>query len=156
MKRAADGLPGGGALSEMTVHELRDQLETLIGQALGVADSTPDVRAVEPLLVEIVDLLQAAPEHEEDAAQVLLSLLEPIGSQLPLGEMGVVEVLEFSMHRLRWGSVRAGVANLAASNSDPRVQRAAARILEAFEDDWAAGEVYDTIENQRNGKMPPS
>lgn len=87
--------------------------------------------------------MQANPDHAEAALGVFLSLMEEQPGELALGVPGVIEILEFSMHHLRWPGVYVVVSELAQSARDARVGRSAERVLEAFEDDWPGGEIYD-------------
>jgi hypothetical protein len=56
---------------------------------------------------------------------------------------GVVQILEFTMHTLRWEGVRRALENLQNTTTNWNEQRTAERILEAWEDDWGDAELYD-------------
>lgn len=118
-------------------------MSSLVHDGLTIAAASPDARELAPTLNDIVALVQANPDHAEPAASVFLGLLEEQPGELILGVPGAIEILEFSMQRLRWTGVQSALSQLAQSARDARVSRAAERVLEAFDDDWSGGEIYD-------------
>jgi len=136
-------MAGGDALNTPDRHEFTAQLSLLTQYGLAIAADSPDARDLVPTLNDIVSLVQANPEHAEPAVSVFLDLLEEHPGELVLGVPGTIEILEFSMHHLRWPAVRMALSQLVQSASDLRVRRAAERVLEAFESDWPGGEIYN-------------
>ena len=120
-----------------------NDLKEVLDGILRVAEKSYDVRAIEPRLKDLVSLLGISPGRHEEFLSVLLSLLDPAPKELQLGQPGIVEILEYSMHRLRWPEVREAIQGIASTSVDWRVRRAAERVLEAYEDEWPGGEIYE-------------
>ncbi|MFJ9317329.1 hypothetical protein ACIRN4_24295 [Pimelobacter simplex] len=136
-------MAGGDALNKPDQREFTAQMELLVRDCIVIAAGSPDARDLAPTLRDLVALVQANPEHAEVASSVFLDLLEERPGELILGVPGTIEILEFSMHRLRWPAMQSALSKLVQSANDPRVSRAAGRVLEAFDSDWAGGEIYD-------------
>jgi hypothetical protein len=67
------------------------------------------------------------------------TILSGLGQVWP---WGALEILEFTMHTLRWDEVRATLQHHAESGSDFRTRDMARSALQAFEDEWPGGEIY--------------
>ena len=132
----------GDPVNVRTDHEFLQTLNRLVEQAMAIADRSADARDVVNPLRRIVDLVEKSPEHRDVAAEVFLGLLDERPGELVLGVPGAIEVLEFSMHRLRWPDIADALIELHTSHPDLRVRESAERVLEAFEDPWPTGEIY--------------
>lgn len=136
-------MAGGDALNKPDQHEFTAQMNLLVRDCLMIAARSPDARDLVHTLNDIVALVQANPEYVEPATKVFLKLLEERPGELILGVPGTIEILEFSMHHLRWPALQLALSQIVQSANDPRVSRAAERVLEAFESDWPGGDIYD-------------
>jgi hypothetical protein len=123
---------------------LSNDLEEIVSDILRVAESSFDIRDIEPRLRALLSLLESSSARHEEFANALVALLAPVPNELPLGQPGIVEILEFCMRKLRWPEVREALQELKSCTTDWRVRRAAERVLEAYEDDWTGGDLYDT------------
>ena len=122
---------------------LLNDIEEIIGDILRVAEESFDARSVTPKLEQLLALFESSPERHEEFSNKLLALLDPAPNELQLGQPGIVDVLEYCMHGLRWPEIREALQRIASTAADWRVSRAAKRVLEAYEDEWPAGEIYD-------------
>jgi hypothetical protein len=120
-----------------------NDIEEIVGDILRVAEQSFDARSVAPKLEELLSLIEGSPERHEEFTNKLLALLDPAPNELQLGRPGIVDILEYCMHRLRWPEMREAMQRLVSTAGDWRVSRAAERVLEAYDDEWPAGEIYD-------------
>ena len=101
--------------------------------------------AVEPQLLAILALIEESPAEHAAMAAHLVSLIEAESDgALRLGRPGVVELLEFLMHRLRWFAVLERLLGIVTGEPDMREAASARRVIESYAADWPTGEIYDT------------
>ncbi|MUN05705.1 hypothetical protein [Agromyces luteolus] len=101
------------------------------------ADRFVGVNSYEHLLVHLLDLLESGRVDRESA----LAEFDRLASDWP---PGAAEALEFTMHRLRWPEVRRTLEDHRQHGTDFRTRDLAAQVLEAFDDEWPAGDIYRT------------
>lgn len=121
----------------MTTNEPSGALERTLAAIRAAAERSVGVDSYEYLLVELLDLLRSAQVDRSEAVTALTQLATAWSPGSP-------EVLEFTMHELRWPEVRAALVTHSLHGSDFRTRNLAAQVLEAFDDDWPAGEIYGT------------
>lgn len=100
------------------------------------AEQFVGVNSYEHLLGELLRFLMSDQVDRSAAVTALSRLAE----EWPPGS---AEALEFTMHELRWPEVRAALEDHRSHGSDFRTRDLASQVLEAFEDDWPAGEIYE-------------
>ncbi|WP_211349434.1 hypothetical protein [Micromonospora pisi] len=108
---------------------------TRVGEALEAQFPGVNYEEIEPDLRSLVAVVTGHPRHTADFEEEFISLLQ---SDNP----GKTEILQYSMHLLRWPSVRAATENLLLVSDDPRAARTFERILEAFEPDWEDRDLF--------------
>lgn len=113
------------------------ELARLLAAITAAAERYPGVNSYEHLLVDLLDLLLSGRLAKTEA----VSALDRLVSEWP---PGAPEVLEFTMHRLRWPEVRDALEDHRAHASDFRTRDLAVQVLQAFEDDWPEGDIYET------------
>ncbi len=64
---------------------------------------------------------------------------------------GMLEIVQYSVHVLRWPSVRSAVEFARYEVSDGRRQYVLMRVLEAFDDDWEEREVFERFRGRAEG-----
>ncbi|MCC2317036.1 hypothetical protein [Cellulomonas chengniuliangii] len=118
-------------------------VDGLISLIISTEESIPGTASIEPLLVEVLEQIESHADDRECYVRRLLALiLEPAQGELILGEPGIVELLEFCMHELRWPEIRSALASLDVDGTDWRVRRSAQRVLDAHNDAWENAEIY--------------
>jgi len=125
-----------------------DDIERAIADVLQAAGASFDVRAVEPHLTGLRDLIMGSEDRRDEFLHEILALLTPGPGELALGQPGVVEILEFCMREVRWPEVREAMLAIDVPASDWRVRRAAQRVLEVYRDEWPGGDIYDTYRDR--------
>jgi hypothetical protein len=121
----------------VTPHSSSTQLTELLDAIAHAAERSVGVNTYEHLLVALLELLESG--HVDRATAV--AELQRLADEWP---WGAAEALEFTMHRLRWPEVRLVLVDHVAHGSDFRTRDLAAQVLEAFEDEWPNGEIYET------------
>ncbi len=124
------------------MEEIRHDVKILVSRILRDAELSDDVRDIEPTLQELLSALQDEHNDPQESVQALLGLLVRTPDGPPLHRPGIVEILEFCMRRLRWPEIHDALNELRTSARDWRVQRAAERVLEVYEEDWPGGDIY--------------
>lgn len=120
----------------MTAAETSAWLDRMLHAIGEAADRLVGVNSYEHLLRELLEFLVSDRVDRPTAVAMLSRLAEEWPSGSP-------EVLEFTMHELRWPEVRSALENHREQGGDFRTRDLAAQVLEAFEDDWPAGEIYE-------------
>ncbi|MEP7762542.1 hypothetical protein [Sanguibacter sp. 25GB23B1] len=123
---------------------MSDDVKTTIAAVLDAAEASFDARAVEPPLLKLRSLLKSSSEPRWEFLDAIRALTTPGPGELPLARPGVVEILEFCMRELRWPEIREAMVAMDSPAHDWRVQRAAQRVLEVYDDEWPGGDIYDT------------
>ena len=93
------------------------------------------VSEYETTLIDLLTLLESVTELRAQFVEILQTLV----ADWP---WGAVEILEFTMHTLRWPEIRTALEASAVSDPDFRHRALAERALEAFDDEWEDGEIY--------------
>lgn len=119
----------------MTAEPPAATLTRMLSAVSEAADRYVGVDSYEDLLVETLELLESG---RVDRA-VAVAELSRLATEWP---PGAPEALEFTMHRLRWPEVRAALEDHRDHGADFRTRNLAAQVLEAFETEWPAGEIY--------------
>jgi hypothetical protein len=97
------------------------------------------VDQIEPLLE---DLLQYIVRHEE-CRDVLEVRFEELLDALP---HGAIEVLQYTMHTLRWNSVEVYARGCLERERDVTRRRILESVVEAFSDNWSDRDLYERYE----------
>ncbi|MDM8084566.1 hypothetical protein QUV83_07315 [Cellulomonas cellasea] len=122
---------------------MSESFDELVSLVISTEEALPGTASIEPLLVEALERMKLDAEHREYYVDRLLKLiLEPSFGELVLGEPGIVELVEFCMHELRWPEIRLALTSLDVEGVDWRVRRSAQRVLMAYEDHWEGAEIY--------------
>lgn len=106
-------------------------IEAAAEQAIGINE-------YEGLLEDLLDYLESGAVDRRTAADALVELTAP-GQLFP---WGAIETLEFTMHKLRWPEVREALLSVKRIDPDLHRRHLAGNILQAFDDDWPAAEIY--------------
>ncbi|MEU2776801.1 hypothetical protein ABZ646_28790 [Streptomyces sp. NPDC007162] len=121
-----------GGLAAEPVAELRQVIQGV----LAAAEETYGAEALEPGLERALAIVQTNPEFEEQFENQLITLIDS-------PEEGVVEVVSFLMHALRWEAVREAVeekiTNPRGDVSNIRLYEA---MLDSFTDSWRDRDLY--------------
>lgn len=112
-----------------------ERVAHLVGVIQHEAEVNLSVETYEPLLLKLLETIESSPDQREQVSAFLAALIE----EWP---WGAVEILEFTMRRLQWSEIRSALESSATQDPDFRKRRQAERVLEVFEDDWEAGEIY--------------
>ncbi len=128
------GVLEGGVVNRSTSEAELGRLLAVIEQS---ARETIGVNEYEGLLIQLLALLESHDLDHHAAAEQLIRLTE----EWP---WGAVESLEFTMRRLRWPEVREALLAHHQRGLDFRTRDLAAQVLDAYEDDWPTGEIYET------------
>ncbi len=118
------------------------ELRRLLESIARAAEESVGVDSFEHLLIDLVTLLES--EHVERSAAV--AELRRLAAEWP---WGAVEALEFAMRSLQWPEVRDALEDHLAHGVDFRTRTLAAQVLEAYQDDWPAGDIYMTYRGGR-------
>ena len=111
-----------------------------IGQLLERQMPGVNYAEIEPQLARLVDIVHRNP--------ALIDLFErEFSSLLALKNFGAVEILQYSMHILRWASIREAAKRAFRENEDLRRRRMYERILDAFEPDWEDRDMFIRFRN---------
>jgi hypothetical protein len=117
------------------VNESPVELEERLAAIAAFAELFFGVSELEPLLVDLLEFIQAGTVGRELLEKRLVTLFVAASP-------GSVEVLEFVMRTLRWPVVELELRMIRDSDSDFRVVNEAKRVLEVFETDWDNGDIY--------------
>ncbi|MFJ9471664.1 hypothetical protein [Streptomyces caniferus] len=127
-------------MASMTPHgEAPDAVEDFrrsVREVLRIADSSCGVEELEPELEHALRILRGNPGlRDRLTAEIVLLLETPVE--------GVVELVSFVMHELRWLPVRAEVERrLAHPTGDVSDRRHYEAMLDAFQDSWRDRDLY--------------
>lgn len=113
-----------------------DELTELLSSIAYAAEQSVGVDTYEYLLADLLALL----ESDRVARTVAVAELRRLATDWPWGS---VEALEFTMRRLRWPEVREALESHRAQGADFRTCNLATQVLEVYQDDWPAGEIYE-------------
>lgn len=92
----------------------------------------------EHLLVDLLRVLQSEGVPREVGVRLAVSLVSE------LSEQGTTELLEFTMRTLRWPEVQEALMTQVDSDADFRTRNLARQVLEVYNLEWPAGEIYRT------------
>lgn len=113
------------------------ELARLLAAIVAAAEQSPGVDSYEDLLIELLGLLRSGRLARAEATLPLRTLV----SEWP---PGAPEILEFTMHELRWPEIRGALEDHRVHGADFRTRDLAAQVLQAFEDEWPEGDIYRT------------
>lgn len=131
------------------------EFDALVQQSETASEQSPDVRFQEPALVAIVDLVQANPEHRDQAEQLLVDLVVRLTEIPP--PPGLVELLGYSVHVLDVPRVLSAAADLRAEATAAlekgeslhpwEVARRLELVIAASDPDWEDREMFKSLAN---------
>ncbi|MEU3543986.1 hypothetical protein [Streptomyces paromomycinus] len=120
-------------------HPTADPVEALRNCALALtkrARESCGTEALEPDLERALEILRTAPEMREELETELISLIDP-------AREGIVELVAFTMHELRWPRIEQEIRGRLTENpgnvSNIRLYEA---MLDAFSDSWSDRDLY--------------
>ncbi|GAA2643886.1 hypothetical protein [Streptomyces lunalinharesii] len=123
--------PGGTSITDPV-----EEFQGAIRDVLDTAEATYGVQDLERNLERALVLLQRNPELRPRFESELVSLLDPI-------EEGVIEVVSYTMHELRWPVVERAIRDkIAAPGVDVSDVRLYGVMLDAFSDEWRDRDLY--------------
>jgi hypothetical protein len=127
--------------------EFSARLDDCISGALRAASASPDVKAEEPFLVELVALVRSEPARLSDATAVLCGLIP----RMEL-EDGVLDLLEYCAHALRPRELLDAIQVFADSATRElgegrslHTRRLCEHVLAAAHDDWDGRDMYESL-----------
>ena len=123
------------------------EMTRLIVRIEEIAKDDLDVRAIEPLLTQLVDLFRAEAEHREILSNKMLALAQRSkpGEYRALFGPGQREIIEYTMYALRWPEVARCLERMRDTHPDVSTRRMAAGCLAAFQDDWGGRDIYESL-----------
>jgi hypothetical protein len=108
----------------------------MVREILRTADVEPGVEAIEPGLEEILDLLRSHQELRSRFESEIIGLLDSI-------EEGVIEIVSFAMHDLRWERIEREIRRrLMGPETQVSWRRHYEAMIGAFSDDWRDRDLY--------------
>lgn len=113
-----------------------DGLRRCVHAVLRIADSSCGVEELEPELEQALRILRSNPDLRDRLEAEIVSLLDtPVE--------GVVELVSFVMHELRWPPVKAEIERrLAHPTGDVSNRRLYEAMLDAFQEPWRDADLY--------------
>ncbi|MBM0124543.1 hypothetical protein [Pimelobacter simplex] len=122
-------------------------------QALAIAESSFDVRDLEPSFVAIVRLVQSHPEHRAEADQFLAGLVPKLCETPP--PSGLSDLLEYCAHTLDLPALLAAARQQRSVSLD-QLHRGESRrpweharrceqVIEAADPNWEARDMYASL-----------
>jgi hypothetical protein len=140
------------ATAQLYPHEVerRDaaaEMTRLIMRVQAIATDEPGTAAIEPTLIELVDLLQGEREHRDILVNKMLGFVQRGKSNeyRVLFGPGQREVVEYTMHLLRWPEVARCLETMRDSHPDVSTRRMASACLLAYEDNWDGRDLYASL-----------
>ncbi|GFE12420.1 hypothetical protein Sgleb_04670 [Streptomyces glebosus] len=107
-----------------------------VREVLRIADASCGVEELEPELEHALQILRGSPGLKDRLTAEVVSLLETPAE-------GVVELVSFVMHELRWSPVEAEIGRLLAyPTGDVSKRRHYEAMLNAFHDSWRDRDLY--------------
>ena len=116
--------------------KVTDELRQYIATIERISRVTYSYSDIEQQLIDLLRFLESNMNWRADLEPVLMEI---VGTSPD----GVVQILEFTMHTLRWDGVHRALENLRDTTPNWNEKRTAERILEAWEDDWEDADLYD-------------
>ncbi|MFE3654484.1 hypothetical protein [Streptomyces sp. NPDC059152] len=103
---------------------------------MDIAEATYGVEDLEWHLERALLVLQQNPELRPQFESELVSLLDPI-------EEGVIEIVSYTMHELRWPAVESAIGEkISEPGVDVSDVRLYSAMLDAFSDSWRDRDLY--------------
>jgi hypothetical protein len=113
-----------------------EEFRRCVHEVTRIADFSCGVEALEPELDHVLGILLGNPDLRGQFETEIVSLLDTI-------EEGVIELISYAMHELRWESVRQEIERrLASPTSDVSARRHYEAMLDAFSDSWRDRDLY--------------
>jgi hypothetical protein len=116
--------------------KVTDKLRQHIATIEQISRVTYSYRDIEQHLIDLLRFLEFNMNWRADLEPVLIEIIDTSPD-------GVVQILEFTMHTLRWDGVQRALENLRDTTPSWNEKRSAERILEAWDDDWEDADLYD-------------
>ena len=130
-----------------------EALRAMVRASLQAAETSPDVRAQEPSLVELVRLVSSSPGRVAQADSLLAELVPSLRETPPPN--GLVELLSYCVHTLELPEVlaaahdcrREALAELSRGKSRRPWEHArhCERVIEAASPDWEDREMFESL-----------
>jgi hypothetical protein len=117
------------------------KFEHLSRKANTVLNKTFDCREVEPIYVEILNLIKANPSSRKQFAKALLSILD--------GKNAPWELIQFCMRELQWQEVKDELEKKIYLAEDPRVIAVLQDILAVYEIRWDHADLYEYYSKEK-------
>jgi hypothetical protein len=121
-----------------------DDFNGQVSSLLTTARDTWGSAAIEPQLVKLLAFMETHHDLRDFVVAKLVGLTERDDAYLRLARPGVVELLEFTMHRLRWQEIQDALRAIDQPGADLRERQSASRVLDAYSDEWSNADIYDT------------
>ena len=107
----------------------------LCSKATSAWNENGDTHYYEPFLLAILTYVKSLPGFESDFKSCFLKLLnEP--------NLGIWEIVAFSMRELKWPEVRAEAEKILAQDNDYRVKQVMQDILDVYEEEWDDADMW--------------
>lgn len=116
---------------------MTSKLETFweLVQQVGNAFNEPTYyKAAEPILVQILQLVQTNPNLQTEFEEAFATIMENTSNHSPL-------VVEFCMYVLRYPRIR-DLAQTRLNAHPLKIDMHARHVLEAYQDDWKAAKLF--------------
>ena len=137
----------------MESDSFRQVLESHVRHALNAAESSPDVRSMEPSLVSIVRLVRANPDRHSEADHTLAGLVAQLCETPP--PSGLTDLLGYCVHSLDLPEVLASARRLRRGALD-ELERGESRrpweharrweqVIEAADRNWEARDMFESL-----------
>jgi len=110
------------------LHERLVAIEAVIDRFIGVNEA-------EHLLVDLLKLLNSGRITRAEG----VAALSQLATQWPVG---ADEALEFCLRDLQWRELHDVLTRQASEAADFRIRDRAKRVLEVYEENWPAGDIY--------------
>ncbi|ANZ20537.1 hypothetical protein SNOUR_36545 [Streptomyces noursei ATCC 11455] len=119
------------------------RFQSIVQDILDSAERSCGVEALEANLERALELLRSNPDWQPQFEAELVSLIDTMRE-------GVVELVSFVMHELRWPAVEEAISRrISAPLRDVSHLRLYEAMLEAFSDSWRDRDLYARFEAER-------
>ena len=125
------------SMEAATMKNIMRQFEQLTHEANEVLNKTFDCRKVEPIYIEILNLIKENPRYHNQFVTALLSILS--SGKAPW------ELIQFCMRELQWPEIKNSIFAELEGAKDWRVISVLNHILEVYESEWEDAIIYEII-----------
>jgi hypothetical protein len=121
------------------MNEVIKKFEQLSEKTEMVLNETFDCRKVEPIYIEILNLIKSHPDCREQFVRKFIFLLKT-------GEISS-DLIEFCMRELQWEEIKKAAELEISKTDDWRVISTMNHILEVYEKEWEHSDLYKYYSN---------